>query len=335
MNRRRLVLGAGVALALALGATAVMLASPPPGGETAATAARAPRKKAERLVIPNRPAAPAPELPDAEPADADALAEVARTLDATADVRCAVVPPLERATLRAMDAPLGGEIVLGHAYLRVFAPEGTAWVAIDGYEPVQVSWTLPADGGPGRCAPEPLRLVAGNPAAVTGVVRSAEGEPEGRVWVEGCGARTLTDVDGGYFLSVIPEPCSVRAYRQDGVFTGLGDAVAVTPKPGVDTVVNLTLPPHRTAGLGMRVAPADGGIRLLGAIDGGAAAEAGLDAGDLVVAIDGEPTDGMDLEDFVGRATGREGTSVVIDVVGPDGEREQLRLDRRVIEASD
>lgn len=61
-------------------------------------------------------------------------------------------------------------------------------------------------------------------------------------------------------------------------------------------------------GLGAQVAILEGRVTVTGVVEGGPAAEAGLRAGDRILAIDGHPMDGLDAE----------GASYLLDESGPD-----------------
>ncbi len=62
------------------------------------------------------------------------------------------------------------------------------------------------------------------------------------------------------------------------------------------------------------------------------AADAGLTTGDAIVAVEGEPTAGMPLPDFIAKMTGPEGTKVIFDILRPDGSEERLQIERAFIE---
>lgn len=249
--------------------------------------------------------------------------------------RCRISPALADAAGHlaigpGAEPPYDGRIVSvadGWATLPIVEGSGVGVLAIDGYAPLTVSWTGGTDTTPGRCAPDPLVLEPGA-AWIVGKVRNAEGEPEGKVFVEGCGNRATTDADGTYAMTVLAgEACTVGAFRRDGLLVGKADPAEVTPKPG-ETVVDFVLPEVPTGGLGLVIDFGDDGVRILDVLPGTAAEEAELTEGDVVVEVDGVSTAGMDLDTFVDLAVGPLGSEVDVVVVR-GGEPRHLRLDRR------
>jgi carboxyl-terminal processing protease len=68
------------------------------------------------------------------------------------------------------------------------------------------------------------------------------------------------------------------------------------------------------SGIGLSVVPAKKGLRVVTVFPGSPAAEAGIVAGDTIVAVEGEPLEGVDTEVAVAKIKGPEGTKVTIDV---------------------
>lgn len=154
----------------------------------------------------------------------------------------------------------------------------------------------------------------------------------GDIRIRACGTLTRASPDGSWSAEVEPGPCEVVAIRQDGQFPMLSEPVDLTLRPGDDRDVELKLPRHKAAGLGIAIRPSQDGIRVADAIEGGAAVEAGISRGDLILEIDGEPTPGMDLEEFQRWGIGKAGTSVALVVQHRDGSEETVRLDRRSLD---
>lgn len=84
-------------------------------------------------------------------------------------------------------------------------------------------------------------------------------------------------------------------------------------------------------GLGMEITQQDGTPKVLAPIDGTPAARAGIDPGDLIVGIDGKPTDGMNLEDVVARLRGKVGTKVTLAIERADRAPFDVTLTRAII----
>jgi carboxyl-terminal processing protease len=90
-------------------------------------------------------------------------------------------------------------------------------------------------------------------------------------------------------------------------------------------------------GIGIKVAPDEGGLRILAPIDGGPAARAGLRGGDLVTRIDGEPVGDAGLAETTRRIRGQVGTRVTLTVLrdGPGAPGSfDVTLTRAVVRAS-
>jgi C-terminal peptidase prc len=69
------------------------------------------------------------------------------------------------------------------------------------------------------------------------------------------------------------------------------------------------------AGLGIEITLADGRPKVVSPIDDAPAARAGLKPGDILLRIDGTPTDGLSLEDVVSRLRGAAGSAVKLTVL--------------------
>ncbi len=85
-------------------------------------------------------------------------------------------------------------------------------------------------------------------------------------------------------------------------------------------------------GLGVELKMEEQGLRLVGVIRGGPAFDAGLKAGDRIVAVGGKPVRGLGLDEAAGRLQGTEGTAVEIAVLRPDATTRSFRLTRRHVE---
>lgn len=84
-------------------------------------------------------------------------------------------------------------------------------------------------------------------------------------------------------------------------------------------------------GLGAQIESADDGIRIVRALPGSGAADAGLSAGDVILAIDGETTRGMALKDFTTHALGPPDTGVQLRIRDAAGERRHVTVTRKKI----
>lgn len=71
------------------------------------------------------------------------------------------------------------------------------------------------------------------------------------------------------------------------------------------------------AGVGLEVLPRDGFVTVMNALPGGPAARAGVRAGDRFVEIDGQPAEGMDVDEAVEILRGSAGTTVEVRMARP------------------
>jgi len=68
------------------------------------------------------------------------------------------------------------------------------------------------------------------------------------------------------------------------------------------------------SGVGLDLSVENGAVKVVSPLEGSPAAEAGIQPGDLLIAVDGEPVDGDHLEETIGRMRGKPGTIVELRV---------------------
>jgi carboxyl-terminal processing protease len=85
-------------------------------------------------------------------------------------------------------------------------------------------------------------------------------------------------------------------------------------------------------GLGIEVTMEEGVVKVVTPIDGTPAAEAGIQPGDLIINLDGEPVLGLSLNDAVEKMRGEVGTSIRLTVIRAGGDPFDVVLKRAVIE---
>lgn len=217
----------------------------------------------------------------------------------------------------------------GEVFFRVFEQEGSGVLMVPGYVPVSIAWSDAHHGRFGRCEPETVVLHPGR-AIVRGIVTHAHVGGDPLVSVHGCGNWTLLGEDDTFEMEVVPEPCRVHAVRSDGMLPSVSEPVAVEPILDGFVDVELHLPPWRTGGFGFVFQMGEQGVQVLEVLEDSAAEAAGLESGDVVVAIDGVPAVEMGMEEFREMAIGEEGTEAEF-VVDREGERRTLTLERRFI----
>ncbi|QLF93288.1 S41 family peptidase [Pseudomonas sp. ABC1] len=84
-------------------------------------------------------------------------------------------------------------------------------------------------------------------------------------------------------------------------------------------------------GLGIEVGVEDGFIKVVSPIDDTPASKAGIEAGDLIVKIDGQPTKGLSMLDAVSKMRGKPGSSITLSLVRDGGTPFEVKLKRAVI----
>jgi carboxyl-terminal processing protease len=86
------------------------------------------------------------------------------------------------------------------------------------------------------------------------------------------------------------------------------------------------------SGIGLSVSPVKRGLRVVKVFPGSPAREAGIEAGDVIVAVDGDPIAGESSQVSTEKIKGPEGTEVAVAVVRPPSEKaRELRITRAQI----
>jgi carboxyl-terminal processing protease len=90
---------------------------------------------------------------------------------------------------------------------------------------------------------------------------------------------------------------------------------------------------NQFGGIGIQITMDGGQLRVLSPIVGSPAYRAGLQAGDLILEIEGKPTEGINLDDAVRRLKGEAGTRVNITVQHVrGGKQEKLSINREIVQ---
>ena len=118
----------------------------------------------------------------------------------------------------------------------------------------------------------------------------------------------------------------------EGMFEALDDPHSAYVQPSdVRQITDLTR--GEFGGVGMYVGKhADGGFEVISPIEGNPAHRAGVRAGDLIVAINGESAAEFDLADIVTRLRGPPGTTVTITLLRHDSIEFDTVMEREMIE---
>jgi carboxyl-terminal processing protease len=84
-------------------------------------------------------------------------------------------------------------------------------------------------------------------------------------------------------------------------------------------------------GLGIEVGQEDGTLKIVTPIDDTPASKAGLQPGDLIVKIDGQPTQGLSMMEAVDKMRGKAGSKILLTIVREGGKPFDVELTRAVI----
>jgi len=85
-------------------------------------------------------------------------------------------------------------------------------------------------------------------------------------------------------------------------------------------------------GIGVTISEQSGEIVIVAPIKGTPAEKAGLSTGDVIIAVDGEPTKGWKAEEAQLRIRGQRGTPVAITIRHPDNTQQVYNLTRATVE---
>jgi len=84
-------------------------------------------------------------------------------------------------------------------------------------------------------------------------------------------------------------------------------------------------------GLGVEVGIEDGFIKIISPIDDTPASQAGIQPGDLIIKIDGQPTKGLSMTEAVDKMRGKAGSKILLTLVREGGQPFDVELIRAVI----
>ncbi len=141
--------------------------------------------------------------------------------------------------------------------------------------------------------------------------------------------RIIEELQGRYYREVDPEALSTKGI--DGMLKSLDDPYTAYLSPS-DTKKLEEQTEGEYSGIGAALQKKDGGLLITSVFDGSPAKSAGLGPGDVIVAVDGETTEGEALEASVARIKGKPGTEVTLTVRKKGAEKaESITLTRKTI----
>ena len=127
---------------------------------------------------------------------------------------------------------------------------------------------------------------------------------------------------------------SEQAYSAiETMLSPLGDPYTRLLRPDDYTVMKASNQ-GSVSGVGLQLAHGsdDGRVVVIAPLEGSPAAEAGVVSGTAVLAVNGEPTEGLGLETTAARLRGDVGTQVVLTLQAPDGTTDEVTLERRSVD---
>ena len=127
---------------------------------------------------------------------------------------------------------------------------------------------------------------------------------------------------------------SEQAYSAiETMLSPLGDPYTRLLRPDDYTVMKASNQ-GSVSGVGLQLAHGsdDGRVVVIAPLEGSPAAEAGVVSGTAVLAVNGEPTEGLGLETTAARLRGDVGTQVVLNLQAPDGTTDEVTLERRSVD---
>lgn len=109
---------------------------------------------------------------------------------------------------------------------------------------------------------------------------------------------------------------------------GAGETAVLTPE---QTIQAERAVEGKLVGIGVKLSKQAEGVRIEQVLPGTPAEKANLQAGQIIVAVDGRPTKGLSIEEVVKSISGAEGTQVALELVGADGGKSNITLTRGVV----
>jgi hypothetical protein len=149
-------------------------------------------------------------------------------------------------------------------------------------------------------------------------------------------AEAKTDQRGQYRLDGAPAGLFTLRVQKDGfrlrLVSGLRVDSRATLRQDVTLTAGLGGASLELTGIGASIKQTGSGVAVASVFAGDPAEHAGLRAGDLILSVDGESTDGMSSADVIQRLRGQQGASVGVTAQRPaTGETVDVLIERGII----
>lgn len=133
-----------------------------------------------------------------------------------------------------------------------------------------------------------------------------------------------------YYVDEIPEQVLNQATIED-IILALGDPYTQYMTAEEYSAFAASMKDEVVVGIGVSLMADEAGLRVAGVFSGSAAAEAGLEAGDIITAVDGKSAAGVDTELVASWVRGAEDTQVTVTVLHTDGSEGNYTLTRKPV----
>jgi carboxyl-terminal processing protease len=144
--------------------------------------------------------------------------------------------------------------------------------------------------------------------------------------------RTLVDIHrqvANNYVDPVDES-TLRESAIDGMLSDLDPFTVYIPPTRQEQFDQMLENSFRGVGIQLDQRP-DGAIEVVTPIDGSPAFKAGVQAGDLILKVDGDSLEGLRLPDVVKKISGKLGTSVTLTVKHATGQEQDLTMTRQDI----
>ena len=155
--------------------------------------------------------------------------------------------------------------------------------------------------------------------------------PENTIVTGSCGIYERVDQDG-YAELMLTEDCSISLIRRDGLLKTRTPAERIAYSADDMVELDFTFPVERKGGLGVQIGQNDEGIEIYQVMPNTPAEEFGLEAGDVIVEVDDIPASELDIDEFIDKMTGPEGSTVTFRLKGADEDAPPLTLTRAYLD---